>query len=107
VLDQRGPGPLPVCALELAHYPLRMIAMNALPPAPPLDEAGRTGWLKRIGETPPWVLRWLAEQRDGPYWRNGSLQPSQRIGPGSGGNVEDVPSPTNARHATRTLIHPV
>jgi uncharacterized protein len=64
-----------LCALELAHYPLRMIAMNALPPAPPLDEVGRTGWLERISETPPWVLRWLAEQRDGPYWRNGSLRP--------------------------------
>jgi uncharacterized protein len=64
-----------LCALELAHYPLRMIAMNALPPAPPLDEVGRTGWLQRIEETPPWVLRWLQEQRDGPYWRNGSLRP--------------------------------
>jgi uncharacterized protein len=64
-----------LCALELAHYPLRMIAMNALPPAPPLDEAGREAWLERIEETPPWVLRWLEEQRDGPYWRNGSLRP--------------------------------
>ena len=25
--------------------------------------------------TPPWVLRWLREQHDGPYWRNGSLRP--------------------------------
>ena len=26
-------------------------------------------------ETPPWLLRWLGEQQDGPYWRNGSLRP--------------------------------
>lgn len=65
-----------LCALELVHYPLRMLAMNALPPGPPLDEAGRTDWLERIDRTPPWVVRWLAEQRDGPYWRNGSLRPA-------------------------------
>ena len=64
-----------LCALELAHYPLRMLAMNALPPAGPLDEEARAEWLERIEKTPPWVLRWLAEQRDGPYWRNGSLRP--------------------------------
>jgi putative CocE/NonD family hydrolase len=64
-----------LCALELVHYPLRMLAMNALPPRPPLDEPGRAAWLERIEDTPPWVLRWLAEQRDGPYWRNGSLRP--------------------------------
>jgi predicted acyl esterase len=65
-----------LCALELVHYPLRMLAMNALPPGPPLDEVGRTDWLERIERTPPWVVRWLAEQRDGPYWRNGSLRPA-------------------------------
>ena len=61
-----------LCALELVHYPLRMIAMNALPPTGVLDEEA---WRARIQETPPWVLRWLAEQRDGPYWRGGSLRP--------------------------------
>jgi uncharacterized protein len=62
-----------LCALELVHYPLRMIAMNALPPGGALDEEA---WRARIEGTPPWVLRWLAEQRDGPYWRSGSLRPS-------------------------------
>src|SRR5581483_8834466 len=61
-----------LCALELAHYPLRMLAMNALPPEGPLDPTGRAAWLERIEATPPWVLRWLAEQTDGSYWRNGS-----------------------------------
>jgi predicted acyl esterase len=24
----------------------------------------------------PWLLQWLQEQRDGPYWRHGSLRPN-------------------------------
>ncbi len=64
-----------LCALELAHYPIRMLAMNALPPTRNLDEAVLELWRQRIEQTPPWVLRWLEEQHDGPYWRNGSLRP--------------------------------
>ena len=67
-----------LCALELAHYPMRILAMNALPPLRNDDEseeAFRARWLERIDATPPWILRWLEEQHDGPYWRNGSLRP--------------------------------
>ena len=67
-----------LCALELAHYPMRILAMNALPPTrdpSESDEAFRARWLERIEATPPWILRWLEEQHDGPYWRNGSLRP--------------------------------
>jgi uncharacterized protein len=63
-----------LCAFELTNYPIRMIAMNALPPA--LAGAGsETAWLRRIEETPAWVLSWVRQQEDGPYWRNGSLRP--------------------------------
>jgi uncharacterized protein len=62
-----------LCALELVHYPIRMIAMNALPPSGAIDQEA---WRARVEATPPWVLRWLAEQRDGAYWRNGSLRPA-------------------------------
>jgi putative CocE/NonD family hydrolase len=67
-----------LCALELAHYPLRILAMNALPPAPEPGEPGEVfteRWLDRVRATPPWILRWLDEQHDGPYWRNGSARP--------------------------------
>ncbi len=64
-----------LCAIELGHYPIRMIAMNALPPAGPLDAARRAAWRERIERTPPWILRWIEEQEDGPYWRSGSLRP--------------------------------
>lgn len=67
-----------LCALELAHYPLRILALNALPPARGPDEsdaAFRERWLARVEATPPWIVRWLREQHDGSYWRNGSLRP--------------------------------
>ena len=35
-------------------------------------EGWRDEWLRRIEGTEPWLLRWLEEQVDGPYWRHGS-----------------------------------
>jgi putative CocE/NonD family hydrolase len=64
-----------LCAFELTNYPIRMIAMNALPPGQGEGPEFERRWRERIDRTPPWVLRWVAEQRDGPYWRNGSLRP--------------------------------
>jgi predicted acyl esterase len=62
--------------LDLVDYPTYMVAMNALPPVPALvgDEWVET-WRTRVDELQPWVLRWLEEQRDSPYWRHGSLRP--------------------------------
>ena len=64
-----------VAAFELSNYPVRMIAMNALPPGEGEGREFDQRWRRRIDQTPPWLLRWLGEQRDGPYWRNGSLRP--------------------------------
>jgi predicted acyl esterase len=63
-----------LCAFELTNYPIRMIAMNALPPGPSEDWS-EDAWRRRIEETPAWVVSWLQHQQDGPYWRNGSLRP--------------------------------
>jgi uncharacterized protein len=62
-------------ASSLAGYPTEMIAMNALPPLGSRDAEFDRRWRRRIEETPAWVLDWIREQRDGPYWRNGSLRP--------------------------------
>ena len=63
-------------AFELGHYQSRMLALNALPPDADLrDESVRAAWLDRLEQTPAWVTRWMTEQRDGPYWRVGSLRP--------------------------------
>jgi len=51
-----------LCALELAHYPLRILAMNALPPQRlpgESEEAFDARWLERVDATPPWIVRWL------------------------------------------------
>jgi len=63
--------------LDIVDYPTYMVAMNALPPVPSLvgDEWVKT-WRARVDDLQPWLLRWLEEQRDSPYWRHGSLRPA-------------------------------
>lgn len=63
-------------ALDLVDWELYMAACNVLPPVPAVYGDGwRDEWRRRIEDTPPWLLRWLEEQADGPYWRHGSLRP--------------------------------
>jgi len=62
--------------IDLVDYVLYMAAMNVLPPVPAVFGDGwRDEWLKRIESAEPWLLRWLEEQVDSPYWRHGSLRP--------------------------------
>jgi uncharacterized protein len=62
--------------LDLVDYPTYMIAMNALPPVPSIyGEGWREDWERRVRDTEPWVLTWLAHQRFDDYWRFGSLRP--------------------------------
>jgi predicted acyl esterase len=64
-------------ALDLVDYVLYMAALVVLPPVPSLaGEGWREQWLRRIESCEPWLLRWLEEQHDGPYWRHGSLRPA-------------------------------
>lgn len=61
---------------ELAQYAVSMVGMNAMPPK--LEYAGAKWagqWKERLEKTPPWLIEWLKQQTDGPYWRNGSLAP--------------------------------
>lgn len=70
--------------LDQVDYPLYMVAMNALPPVPEVFGDGwREEWHRRVEETPPWLLRWLTEQTDGPYWRHGSVR-DRSFGPARG-----------------------
>jgi putative CocE/NonD family hydrolase len=62
--------------IDLVDYCHYMTPMNALPPVPELWGADwRDEWRRRINTNEPWLLRWLAEQLDGPYWRHGSVRP--------------------------------
>ncbi|MDP9296497.1 MAG: CocE/NonD family hydrolase [Actinomycetota bacterium] len=61
-------------ALDTIDYPLYMLAMNALPPVPSLiGDDWRERWRERVEQNEPWLLTWLEEQTDGPYWHHGSL----------------------------------
>ena len=63
--------------LDFTDYPSYMVALTALPPWPSLaGEGWRDRWRERVESLEPWLLRWLEEQRDGPYWRHGSLRPA-------------------------------
>ena len=64
-------------AIDLVDWVIYMAACNVLPPVPAVyGEGWRDEWRRRIEGTEPWLLRWLAEQDDGPYWRHGSLRPA-------------------------------
>ena len=65
-----------VTASELSQYAVSQVAMNAMPPDPGFRGADwRVEWRERLEATPPWLFEWLRHQRDGPYWRPGSLAP--------------------------------
>ncbi|HUQ43348.1 MAG TPA: CocE/NonD family hydrolase [Candidatus Limnocylindria bacterium] len=62
---------------ELAQYAVSQIAMNALPAL--LSTRGDRwleDWRARLDSTPVWLFEWARQQRDGPYWRRGSLAPA-------------------------------
>lgn len=58
---------------HLDEYEVGIDLWNAVSPAPefPVDEDTLTNRF----DTEPWVLSWLRHQRDGPFWRRGSLAP--------------------------------
>ena len=65
-----------VTASEKCQYAVSQLGMNAMPPHPPFrGERWREEWLARLEQTPPWLMAWVRNQVDGPYWRRGSLAP--------------------------------
>jgi uncharacterized protein len=58
--------------LHLDEYSVMIDQLNMLPPSPdyPLDEET----LKRRFDAEPWLLTWLQQQQDGPYWHRTSLR---------------------------------
>ncbi len=80
-------------AVDLVDYVLYMAAMVALPPTPALaGEKWRDVWAERVDRTEPWLLRWLEQQWDGPYWRHGSLRQRDENGEWVGYDRIDVPT---------------
>ena len=80
--------------IDLVDYCHYMTAFNALPPVPSIYGDGwRDEWRRRVDAMEPWLLRWLREQVDGPYWRNGSLR-AAASGMGRADGYERIDCPT-------------
>src|SRR3954451_958470 len=61
--------------IDLGDYCHYMTPMTILPPVPAVwGDGWREEWHRRIRNQQPWVLTWLRENRDGPYWRHGSVR---------------------------------
>lgn len=61
---------------DLLDYCSYMTSLNALPPVPAVwGDGWREEWMGRLADHEPWLLTWMREQRDGPYWRHGSVRP--------------------------------
>jgi uncharacterized protein len=61
--------------VDLVDYCHYMTPMTMLPPVPAVWGPGwREEWRRRLDTQEPWVLTWLRENRDGPYWRHGSVR---------------------------------
>src|SRR5262245_62072445 len=61
---------------DVGTYGNAMVAMNALPPYPEFaGERWADLWKQRLEENDPYLLTWMKQQVDGPYWRAASLRP--------------------------------
>ena len=62
--------------VDLVDYCHYMTPMYVLPPVPAVwrRRDWREEWQRRLETNEPWVLTWLRENRDGPYWRHGSVR---------------------------------
>jgi predicted acyl esterase len=61
--------------VDLVDYCHYMTPMSMLPPVPAVwGEGWREEWRHRLATQEPWVLTWLRENRDGAYWRHGSVR---------------------------------
>jgi predicted acyl esterase len=69
--------------VDLVDYCHYMTPLPMLPPVPAVwGEGWREEWRRRLATVEPWVLTWLRQHRDGPYWRHGSVRDASGDGVG-------------------------
>jgi len=67
--------------VDLVDYCHYMTPMTMLPPVPAVwGDDWRDEWRRRLETQEPWVLTWLQENRDGEYWRHGSVRTADGSG---------------------------
>jgi len=61
--------------VDLVDYDHYMTPMCMLPPVPAVwGDGWEEEWQRRLDTSEPWLLTWLRENRDGAYWRRGSVR---------------------------------
>ena len=61
---------------DVGTYGGSMVGMNALPPLPDLAGPDWSDiWRERLEKNEPYLIKWLKNQLDNPYWHGASLQP--------------------------------
>lgn len=58
---------------DVSFYGNFMIAYNAMPPYPEWNPNWAEIWEEHLASNEPYMLTWLRNQVDGPYWRHGSV----------------------------------
>jgi putative CocE/NonD family hydrolase len=58
---------------DVMHYGNFMIAYNAMPPYPEWNPNWAEIWEEHLARNEPYMLTWVRNQVDGPYWRHGSV----------------------------------
>ncbi|WP_157183083.1 CocE/NonD family hydrolase [Sciscionella marina] len=58
---------------DIGFYGTFMVAYNALPSEPEWSQDWAEVWRKHLADNEPYLLPWLSNQTDGPYWRHGSV----------------------------------
>ena len=67
--------------VDLVDYCHYMTPMTMLPPVPAVwGDGWREEWRRRLETQEPWLLTWLRENRDGEYWRHGSVRTADGSG---------------------------
>jgi hypothetical protein len=59
---------------DIGWYGTRMIAWGAMPPDPDWCDDWAEVWEHHLAHNEPYLLKWLAHQTDGDYWRPGSVR---------------------------------
>jgi putative CocE/NonD family hydrolase len=61
---------------DVGTYGGAMVCRNAVPPLPELaGPKWAEVWKDRLEKNEPYLLKWMKQQVDGPYWRGASLRP--------------------------------
>ena len=63
------------CYYDIGSYGCSMVGMNSMPPYPEYSgDRWAELWEERLERNSPYLLTWLANQKDGEYWRPGSIR---------------------------------